>query len=249
MHASFFSVVVLAFLLGLRHGIDWDHIAAITDIVGSENDRKKSFIFSFFYIIGHALVIVIFGLFAVLIGVKLPSWIDNVMEPFVGTTLIILGIYLLVTLIRDRKNFRLKSRWIILFRLVHKIVHFFREKIGHHHEHKPIDYPEKYQHHTAFTIGLIHGIGAETPTQVLLFVTAAGVGGSVVGSLLVFTFVAGLVTANTLISLLSLTGYAKAKKNSNIYLILGALTGIFSLIVGSLFLFGRASILPAIFGG
>lgn len=28
-----------AFVLGLRHGIDWDHIAAITDIVGAVETR------------------------------------------------------------------------------------------------------------------------------------------------------------------------------------------------------------------
>ncbi|MBI3366753.1 hypothetical protein HY041_03960, partial [Candidatus Roizmanbacteria bacterium] len=119
----------------------------------------------------------------------------------------------------------------------------------YHHPHKEIDYPEKYRHHTAFTIGVIHGIGAETPTQVLLFVTAAGVGGSFIGSILVLAFVTGLVLSNTLISLFSLTGYAKAKKNSSVYLLLGAMTGIFSLIVGLLFLLGRSNFLPAILGG
>ncbi len=243
-----FPFIPLVFLLGLRHGIDWDHIAAITDIVGSEDDRKKSFILSFLYIVGHASVVVLFGLFAVLVGVRLPDWIDTIMEPFVGITLILLGVYLLLTLIRDGKNFRLKSRWLILLKLVHKTVHIIRETFGHHHSHNEIDYPEKYRHHTAFTIGVIHGIGAETPTQVLLFVTAAGVGGSLVGSLLVITFVAGLITSNTLISLFSLTGYVRAKKHSSVYLLLGAVTGIFSLVVGLLFLFGRGNILPAILG-
>lgn len=249
MSIQSFPTLTLAFLLGLRHGIDWDHIAAITDIVGSEDDRKKSFIFSFFYIIGHASVVILFGLLAVLIGVRLPEWVDAIMEPFVGITLILLGIYLLITLIRDGKSFRMKSRWMILFNLVHRGIHFVRKQFGHSHEHMDIEYPEKYRHHTTFTIGIIHGIGAETPTQVLLFVTAAGVGGSIAGTLLVITFVAGLVTSNTLISIFSLTGYAKAKKNSNVYLLLGAVTGIFSLIVGILFLFGRRSILPAILGG
>lgn len=249
MPIQFFSTFTLAFLLGLRHGVDWDHIAAITDIVGSEDDRKKSFILSFFYIIGHASVVILFGLLAVLVGVRLPDWIDTIMEPFVGITLILLGVYLLVTLIRNGKNFRLKSRWIVLLKLVHKIVHLVKETVGHHHKHKEIDYPEKYRHHTAFTIGVIHGIGAETPTQVLLFVTAAGVGGSLAGSIVVLAFVSGLVISNTFISLFSLTGYAKAKKNSNVYLLLGAAAGIFSLIVGLLFLLGSGSILPAILGG
>lgn len=246
MHNTSF-IFILAFLLGLRHGIDWDHIAAITDIVGSENDRKKSLFFGFLYIIGHATVIIIFGLLAVLVGVKLPRWIDNIMEPFVGLTLIILGIYLLYSIIRHKGNFQLRSRWLLIFRLLHKIIHYFKEKFGHKHEHKPLDYPEKYKHHTAFTIGVIHGIGAETPTQVLLFVTAAGVGGNLVGSLLVLTFVAGLVTSNTLISILGSSSYIKARKNSRIYIFLGVITGIFSLVVGALFLLNKSILLPVIF--
>ena len=30
------GVIVSAFLFGFRHGIDWDHIAAITDITSSQ---------------------------------------------------------------------------------------------------------------------------------------------------------------------------------------------------------------------
>jgi len=28
--------------LGLRHGIDWDHIAAISDVAGSQKNRRRS---------------------------------------------------------------------------------------------------------------------------------------------------------------------------------------------------------------
>ena len=33
------SFVVAAFLLGMRHGIDWDHIAAITDIGATQEEH------------------------------------------------------------------------------------------------------------------------------------------------------------------------------------------------------------------
>ncbi|GAA3324909.1 hypothetical protein GCM10020331_054660 [Ectobacillus funiculus] len=34
-------------LLGFRHGIDWDHIAAITDLVGVETKAKKGNVLSY----------------------------------------------------------------------------------------------------------------------------------------------------------------------------------------------------------
>ncbi len=39
---DFGSLIILgnALVLGVRHGIDWDHIAAIADIVGTANATK-----------------------------------------------------------------------------------------------------------------------------------------------------------------------------------------------------------------
>ncbi|MBI4991349.1 hypothetical protein HZB96_04625 [Candidatus Gottesmanbacteria bacterium] len=238
-----------ALLLGLRHGVDWDHIAAIADITGTGGDKKRSFILGSIYALGHASVIIVLGLLAVLIGVSLPDWVDNVMEPVVGITLILLGFYLIYTILRHGKNFRMRSRWMMIFALVGKLYDSLQEKISHKHEHPHIKYPDTYGIRTAYMVGVIHGIGAETPTQVLIFITAAGVGGSLLGTLLVFTFVAGLLTSNTLITLASTLGFAKTAKNSNISIVLGVITAIFSLIVGSLFLLHKVSFLPAILGG
>lgn len=238
-----------ALLLGIRHGVDWDHIAAITDITGTGGDKKRSFILGSIYALGHASVIIVLGLLAVLVGVSLPDWVDNVMEPVVGATLILLGLWLVYTILRHGKNFRMRSRWMIIFGLVGRLYDLLQEKISHKHEHPHIKYPDTYGIRTAYMVGVIHGIGAETPTQVLIFITAAGVGGSIVGTLLVFTFVAGLLTSNTLITLASTLGFAKTAKNSNISIVLGVITAIFSLIVGALFLFRKATFLPGLLGG
>lgn len=249
-NASLFFIIGSSFFLGLRHGIDWDHIAAITDITGvSENSRRQSIILGTLYALGHATVIIILGLSAVLIGVNLPDWVDRVMEPVVGITLIILGLWLISSIILHGKNFRLKSRWMIIFALIDKIFNTIHKKLQHKHHHPHVTYPNTYSIRAAFTVGLIHGIGAETPTQVLLFISAAGVGGSLVGALLVLTFVAGLFLSNTAIILLSVTGFAEVHNHPYLRLILGVLTATFSLIVGTMFLLNKAAFLPVILGG
>ena len=58
-----------------------------------------------------------------------------------------------------------------------------------------------YGSRSAFGVGMIHGIGAETPTQVLIFLAAAGAGGKLVGLTLLGCFLVGLLTSNTLIGL------------------------------------------------
>lgn len=242
-------IYILAYLLGLRHGIDWDHIAAITDVTGTSKGKKEGFRLGLFYIFGHATVIVTLGLLAVAIGINLPEWVDPFMEKFVGVTLVLLGAWLLLTIIKYGKNFKLKSRWMLIMDGVEKISNYIHSKIPHRHEHLEIKEHKKNASAAAFIVGVIHGIGAETPTQVLLFVTAAGVGKGLFGIIVLFIFVSGLITSNTFISILSVIGYTKAKNNSKIYVGLGLVTATFSLVIGSLFLLNKGSILPAIIGG
>ena len=91
---------------------------------------------------------------------------------------------------------------------------------------------------------MIHGVGAETGTQVLLFAAAAGATSSVAAALLLFAFVAGLLTSNSLITLGSVYGLWGARSNRVVYLAIGLMTAVFSLVVGALFLLSRSSILP-----
>jgi high-affinity nickel-transport protein len=106
-----------------------------------------------------------------------------------------------------------------------------------------------YGRGTSFGVGMLHGIGAETPTQVLIFLAAAGAGGVAVGLLLLGCFIVGLLASNTLIALAATAGFLGATKNFKIYATVSLLTAGFSLVIGSLFLFGSAHLLPACFGG
>ncbi len=244
------SLFVIILLLGIRHGIDWDHIAAITDLTGSTSEKKQGFHYGTVYVFGHALVIFTLGLLAVTVGINLPPWIDSLMERIVGLTLILLGFFVLFSIARQGREFKMKSRWMVVFSLFRKLYRKIHNKLHHrHHDHDILHHPENYGLRSAFIIGMIHGIGAETPTQVLLFLTAAGASRNIVGILLVITFVLGLIISNSLITTLSVLGYANAKKNSTLYLALGLTTGVFSLIVGILFLFAKGSFLPAFFSG
>jgi heme/copper-type cytochrome/quinol oxidase subunit 2 len=84
---------------------------------------------------------------------------------------------------------------------------------------------------------------------VIIFLTAAGAGGKAVGEAVLAAFIVGLLTSNSLITLGSAVGFLKASENWKIYVSIAVVTGIFSLVLGTLFLFGRGAVLPAIFGG
>jgi len=51
----------------------------------------------------------------------------------------------------------------------------------------------------AFTIGIIHGVGAETPTQLMLFLLAANLGGITAGLFGLGSFLVGMLLMNSLV--------------------------------------------------
>jgi high-affinity nickel-transport protein len=285
------GLVISAFFFGFRHGIDWDHIAAITDIAGSQDDRRTGMIFGTIYALGHALVVFLVGTAAIILGERLPTGVDAVMERIVGVTLIVLGVFVFVSLIRHGREFRLRSRWMLIFSGVRtgwRRVRGGSSEPGHDHANEPVhvhgdgvaiavaeDLPISAWHHghhgrpghhhhkhpeaddafmrygrgSAFVVGMIHGIGAETPTQIVIFLTAAGAGGAVAGEAVLLAFIVGLLSSNALITLGTAAGFLKASENWTVYVTIAVITAMFSLIVGSLFLFGAGEILPSFFGG
>jgi cytochrome c biogenesis protein CcdA len=292
------GLLATAFGFGFRHGIDWDHIAALTDITSSQETSRRSMLFATLYALGHALVVFILGVLAIVAAEQLPAGIDGVMERFVGVTLLALGIYVFYGLARHGRNFRMRSRWMLIFAATRRTARWLRARasappsveVDHDHEHpvteQHIDQgahllvgtagsaavgaastSSTHRHHhrhisslpddpflnygraTSFGVGMIHGVGAETPTQLLIFVTAAGAGGKATGVLLLLCFLAGLLSSNTSIALASTFGFLGASRHFRIYLMVSVLTATFSLIIGGLFVAGRSTMLPAIFGG
>src|SRR5260370_37349125 len=50
-----------AAVLGFRHGFDYDHIAAITDITSVQNTRMKSMQMGMVYALGHTMMVLVLG--------------------------------------------------------------------------------------------------------------------------------------------------------------------------------------------
>lgn len=233
-----------ALFLGLQHGIDWDHIAAISDITGTVDEPRKGFFLGSIYALGHALVVTALGIIAIVIGIALPDWVDGVMEPIVGVTLVFLGLWIVYSLLRSGEDFQLRSRWMLLFDGLRALWSWVLGRL----RGRPLPARAKdrssYSPRAALGIGMIHGIGAETATQAVLFVSIAGIGGQLVGSIMLVAFVAGLVISNSGIVVASLFGFRVAKKNRRAYMAFGGMVALFSLVMGAFFLTGQITLLP-----
>ena len=309
--AGAIGLLLTAFTLGLRHGLDWDHIAAITDItstsgVAGEAEREhvaqhataiahehrpggaaelaahdrpvaasppagatmrarligsrgrgldqRPIVLGTLYALGHALVVAILGAAALLLGTQLPDWIDPLMGRVVGLTLVILGVWVFVSLYqyaRHGADFRLRSRWMLVFDGVRHVWRRFQARL-HGHEHaEPLEM-SSYGPRTALGVGMIHGLGAETGTQVLFIAAIGGASSVGLGIPMMLAFIAGLVITNTAIVVVTASGFVASTARRRIYVVVGAIAGVFSLLIGGAFLLGAEGLLPSLdnlFGG
>ncbi len=254
-------VLLTTFLYGFRHGIDWDHIAAITDITstagtghapvtggptGAARAGRPVLFLSTMYVLGHAAMVVTLGSAALLAQEILPRWVDPILERVVGATLLLLAVwvfYSLVQYLRGRGEFRLRSRWMLVFSGISYLWHRMHERLegrAHEHRHRLTQYSPV----SAFIVGIIHGIGAETGSQVLLIAAVGGAAGPKYGLLLMGSFVVGLILSNSLIAVVTAAGFLGAQSQRGVYVAVGLMAGLFSLVVGVYFVTGRAESLP-----
>jgi high-affinity nickel-transport protein len=269
------GLILTALGFGFRHGIDWDHIAALTDLTSTDSRPRRSLFLATLYAVGHALVVFALGVAAIVFAANLPASVDGVMERFVGVTLVALGVWVFVSLARHGHDFRLHSRWMLIAAAVRSAggrVRRDRPVVVIEHEHaaphvhadgRVAVRTHKHRHVgtlpadpfptagplTALLIGALHGVGAETPTQVVLFVTAAGVAGKAAGLLLLVAFLAGLLVSNSVVALAGTFGALHATRNFSLYAAVSLLTATFSLVIGVLFVLGGANLLPTLLGG
>ncbi len=235
---------VTAFVLGVRHGLDWDHLSAIADLVGAPGQRnRRSLGLALWYCIGHGSVIVLLGTLVGLLGVRLPGGLDRVFEVVVGLTLIGLGVLVLAQVARQGRNYRFTSRWRLLLDLLRRV---WLRRRGAVEWDRPGD---GISTRAAFAIGMLHGTGAETPTQVVLFASAAAAGSTMGALIVLVAFVAGLVASDLGVALVWLTGRLASAPVPFRQVALGVLTGVASIGVGAAFVLEKSAALPSLLGG
>ena len=143
---SVLVVILVAALLGLRHATDPDHIAAVTTLVASGEERasRAAARLGAFWGLGHALTLVLFGLPILLFQQFLPERMQQGAETAVAALIVFLALRLLV-------------RWRHGYFNLHAHAH---EDEHHHH---PVRTPLG-----AFGIGLVHGTGGSAGVGVLV---------------------------------------------------------------------------------
>lgn len=327
------GLLLTALGLGLRHGVDWDHIAAIADLSGNAENRRRGFILSMAYAVGHGAVVFLLGTAAIAFGLAIPDGFDELMGRIVGVTLILLGLWIIAELLRKGQDFRLRSRWMLVidgtfagFRKVRNGIAGRKISVEHDHEHEHVDavgaedhgleesnvidlrdrfahdhshvrepatvpatavgegtesevagwrglrdrihghshapssshshnhshdlaLPDQagasYGNKTATGIGMLHGVGIESPTQIAIFVASSAAAGVGFGLALLGTWVLGLIIANAVLAVAAGAGLLNAERSFPIYATIAVIVSVLSIALGLLYVVGL-DILPAL---
>ena len=231
-------------VLGFRHGFDYDHIAAISDITSVQQKASTAMRLGLLYALGHATMIALLGGAVILFQLSLPPKLDLWAERLVGLTLIVLGIYVLGSLVRADPGVIPPSRAAIIIRSFRKLRRSFSPMPSGPSTSASHDEILNYTGPVAFGVGVIHGLGAETPSQLALFLLAANLGGTAKGISGMAMFLAGLLIMNTLMTASACGLFQSAAPHPRAVQVFVGLTAVYSFAIGCIFLLGSSGHLP-----
>jgi hypothetical protein len=157
------SVLLIGFLLGIRHATDPDHLAAVATLAIRHRSLSQSLRQGVAWGIGHAVVLLVVGGLVLALGASIPPGAAIVLELTVGGMLIALGVDVLRRLARERIHVHVHTHETGIRHL-----HAHGHRVGHshgavHHEHA----------HTgalpwrALAIGMTHGMAGSAGLVVL----------------------------------------------------------------------------------
>jgi high-affinity nickel permease len=229
-------------VLGFRHGFDYDHIAAISDITSVQPKISSAMRLGLLYALGHAAMIALLGGMVILFQLSLPHRLDSWAERLVGLTLVLLAIYVMGSLVWGNPETIPPSRAALLIRGYRRL----RRKVSSSPALSEVEEDLNYTGPIAFGIGVIHGLGAETPSQLALFLLAANLGGVAKGIGGMAMFLAGLFLMNSVMTASACGLFRGTAPHPKLMRFFIGLTAVYSFVVGCVFLLGSAEHLPPI---
>ncbi|HYP29069.1 MAG TPA: sulfite exporter TauE/SafE family protein [Blastocatellia bacterium] len=220
---SSYSVLALGLLLGLKHAVEADHVAAVSTIVSEKKGFISSSIVGGLWGIGHTASLLIAGVAVLLLHIKISDRTALALELGVALMLIALGANAIRKLARSRAVH------------LHEHNHGLRSH-AHLHLHDGSPEPSSDTHHglrlnvRPVLVGMVHGLAGSAALMLLILssISSAAVG---LGYIALFGIgsIGGMIIMSGLLSLpLRYTAGRFGRANLTMRL----LAGIFSIGIG-----------------
>lgn len=220
---SIIPVLAFGFVMGLRHAVEADHVAAVSTIVSERKSVLSSSLVGGLWGVGHTVSLLLAGAAVVLLGLRLGERAALALEFCVGLMLVALGVNALRKLARGGR------------------IHLHAHKHGgraHTHPHVHGREPETapHTHHglrldrRTLAVGMVHGFAG---SAALMLAVLSTIESRAAALLYVLVFGVGSVGGMMLMSaLIGLPLYLTAARFNRANLALRCLAGLFSLAFG-----------------
>jgi High-affinity nickel-transport protein len=160
--APLLAALGIAFLLGLRHASDPDHLVAVTSVVAAEDgDTRRAARLGAWWGTGHAAALLAIGVPLIVFKAELPAWLESGAEKAIGAVILALASWVVLKWLRG--DYRAGAHE---HRGGHARRRHLRRDEGAEHRHLKVRGPLQ-----AASIGLLHGL-AGTGAVVLLLIAA-----------------------------------------------------------------------------
>lgn len=215
MDTSLHSALGLGLLLGLRHALDADHIAAVSTLVSRHRSVVRSCLLGVFWGAGHTLALLLAGTAVIAFKLTISPEVERGLETAVAFVLILLGGHVLL---------RSLGTWAL-----HGHAHT-HEGWSHAHVHLHVGGGDPGHLHLLrfggrpFAVGLLHGLAGSAALMLLVLASIATPLGGVL-YILVFGLgsTAGMLLLSGVIGIpFALTAGRSARINTGIQALAGA---------------------------
>jgi hypothetical protein len=232
------SLLALGLVVGLRHAMEADHLAAVTAIVSERKSVLGSSLVGGLWGLGHTLSLLAAGIAVLLLDFQIGDRTGLALEFCVAIMLIGLGANAIRKL------------------LTGGTVHVHAHKHGHHththpHVHGSSPEPEAHTHHglrldkKPLLVGMVHGLAGSGAVMLLVLSTIPS---PVVGLIYIALFGIGSIGGMLVMSaLISLPAYFTASRFARTNWVVRMLAGVFSIGFG-LFMAYEISFVDRLFG-
>jgi ABC-type nickel/cobalt efflux system permease component RcnA len=195
---SLTAALGLGFVLGIRHAMDADHLAAMSTLVSQHRSVARACLLGAFWGAGHTAALVVAGVAVIAFRLTFPAEVERALETAVALVLILLGGNVVRRQLRHSR--------------VHRHAH---EHDGEPHTHVHVHVADTSHDHVhllglggrPFAVGLLHGLAGSaalmllvlttipSPTAQVLYILLFGVGST--GGMLALSGIIGIPFALT----------------------------------------------------
>ena len=165
LDTEFLTILGLGLVLGLRHALDTDHLAAVSTVLAQRPSLRASGMIGFSWGLGHTVVLLLVGAVVLVLRVPIPEPFALAAEFGVGAMLVFLGGILAVRLVRERWHVHTHDH--DGERHVHLHSHALVEDHGHVHWWRDSVRP--------FCIGMAHGLAGSAALLLIVLSSARSV--------------------------------------------------------------------------